>query len=145
MTTIFSVTIDVRSSMAAPTGHPKWGGRRAGTPNKVNLDVRSRIEAEADPVGFLIKVVKGSKIRGENPSMAQRIRAAERLLAKVVPDLKAVEMSIEAEVETSIDQTAREKLFKLIEGKVNSGIREGLKRAGMSDEQTEAAMADYDN
>ncbi len=32
-----------------------------------------------------------------------------------------------------------------IEEKVNSGIREGLKRAGMSDEQTEAAMADYDN
>ena len=128
--------------MAAPKGHPKWGGRRAGTPNKVNLDVRSRIEAEADPVGFLIKVVKGSKIRGEKPSMAQRIRAAERLLAKVVPDLKAVEISIEAEVETAIDQTAREKLFKLIEGKVNSGIREGLKRAGMSDQQARMAMGD---
>ena len=128
--------------MAAPKGHPKWGGRRAGTPNKVNLDVRSRIEAEADPVGFLIKVVKGSKIRGENPSMAQRIRAAERLLAKVVPDLKAVELSIEAEIETSIDQTAREKLLKLVESKVNYGILEGLKSVGMSDEQARSAMAD---
>ena len=92
--------------MAAPTGHPKWGGRRAGTPNRVNVDVRNRIEAEADPVGFLIKVVKGSKIRGENPSMAQRIRAAERLLAKVVPDLKAVEMSIEAEIVRCLDDAA---------------------------------------
>ena len=128
--------------MAAPKGHPKWGGRMPGTPNKVNIEVRNRIEMDADPVGFLIKVVKGLKIRGEHPSMDQRIRAAERLLAKVAPDLKAIEMSIDAEVETTIDQTAREKLFKLIEGKVNSGIREGLKRAGMSDEQAGAVMAD---
>ena len=51
--------------MAAPSGHPKWGGRQPGTPNKVNLEVRNRIEAEADPVGFLIKIVKGAKMRGE--------------------------------------------------------------------------------
>ena len=74
--------------------------------------------------------------------MDQRIRAAERLLAKVAPDLKAVEMSIDAEVETTIDPTAREKLLKLIGGKVSYGIREGLKRSGMSDEQARSAMAD---
>ena len=128
--------------MAAPSGHPKWGGRQPGTPNKVNLEVRNRIEAEADPVGFLIKIVKGAKMRGEHPSMDQRIRAAERLLAKVAPDLNAVEMSIDTEVETTIDPTAREKLLKLIDGKVSYGIREGLKRSGMSDEQARSAMAD---
>jgi hypothetical protein len=126
--------------MAAPKGHPKWGGRIPGTPNKVNIEVRNRIEMDADPVGFLIKVVKGSKIRGEHPSMDQRIRAAERLLAKVVPDLKAVELSIDTEIEPSINQTAREKLLKLVESKVNYGILEGLKSVGMSDEQARAAM-----
>ena len=128
--------------MAAPKGHPKWGGRMIGTPNKVNIDVRNRIEMDADPVGFLIKVVKGLKIRGEHPSMDQRIRAAERLLAKVAPDLKAIEMSIDTEIEPSIDQTAREKLLKLVESKVNYGILEGLKSVGMSDEQARSAIAD---
>jgi len=128
--------------MAAPPGQPKWGGRQPGTPNKVNLEVRNRIEAQADPVGFLIKIVKGAKMRGEHPSMDQRIRAAERLLAKVAPDLNAVEMSIDTDVETTIDPTAREKLLKLMDSKVNYGILEGLKRAGMSDEQARSAMAD---
>ena len=74
--------------MAAPIGHQKWGGRRAGTPNKVNVEVRSRIEVEADPVGFLIKVVKGRKVRGEYPTTEQRMRAAEKLLGKIVPEVR---------------------------------------------------------
>ena len=117
--------------MAAPKGHPRWGGRKAGTPNKANLEVRNRIEAEGDPVGFLIKVVKGHKIRGEHPSVDQRIRAAERLMAKVAPDLKGVEMIVDSEVEATISHDAHDKLLKLIDGKVKSGIFEGLKRSGL--------------
>ena len=126
--------------MAAPKGHPRWGGRKAGTPNKANLEVRNRIESEGDPVGFLIKVVKGHKIRGEQPSVDQRIRAAERLMAKVAPDLKAVEMTVDSEVEATINHDAHEKLLKLMDSKVKSGIFEGLKRTGLSDEQAHLAM-----
>ena len=104
--------------MAAPKGHPRWGGRKAGTPNKANLEVRNRIEAEGDPVGFLIKVVKGHKIRGQHPSVDQRIRAAERLMAKVAPDLKAVEMVVESEVDATINHDAHDKLLKLMDSKV---------------------------
>ena len=126
--------------MAAPKGHPRWGGRKAGTPNKANLEVRNRIEAEGDPVGFLIKVVKGHKIRGEHPSVDQRIRAAERLMAKVAPDLKAVEMVVESEVDATTNHDAHDKLLKLMDSKVKSGIFEGLKRTGISDEQAHLAM-----
>ena len=126
--------------MAAPKGHPKWGGRRAGTPNKANIEVRNRIEAEGDPVGFLIKVVKGNKIRGQHPTVDQRIRAAERLMAKVAPDLKGVEMIVDSEVEATISHDAHDKLMKLIDGKVKSGIFDGLKRTGISDEQAHLAM-----
>ncbi len=126
--------------MAAPKGHPKWGGRQAGTPNKANLEVRNRIEAEGDPVGFLIKVVKGHKIRGEHPSVDQRIRAAERLIAKVAPDLKAVEMAVDSDMEATISHDAHDKVLKLIDGKVRRGSVEGLKRAGLSDEQAHMAL-----
>ena len=112
----------------------------AGTPNKANLEVRNRIEADGDPVGFLIKVVKGHNVRGDHPSVDQRIRAAERLLAKVAPDLKAVEMTIESEVEATINHDAHDKVLKLIDGKVKCGIFEGLKRSGLSDEQAHLAM-----
>jgi hypothetical protein len=127
--------------MAAPKGHPKWGGGQAGTPNKANIKVRNRIEAEGDPVGFLIKVVKGNKIRGQHPTVDQRIRAAERLMAKVAPDLKGVEMIVDSEVEATISHDAHDKLMKLIDGKVKSGIFEGLKRTGLNDKQAHMAMA----
>jgi len=70
----------------------------------------------------------------------QRIRAAERLLAKVAPDLKAVEMTIESEVEATINHDAHDKVLKLIDGEVKCGIFEGLKRFGLSDEQAHLAM-----
>ena len=44
---------------------PTVSGRALGTPNKVNLEVRNRIESEADPVGFLIQVIKGLSINFE--------------------------------------------------------------------------------
>ena len=126
--------------MAAPAGHPKWGGRALGTPNKVNLEVRNRIESEADPVGFLIKVIKGHKIKGECPTLTQRMRAAEKLLSRVMPELKAVEMSVEAEVVPAIDQQAREKVLKLIDNKIQHGAYEALKTMGLSDAEAYKAM-----
>ena len=124
----------------AALGHPKWGGRRAGTPNKVNLETRNRIQSEADPIGFLIKVVNGRKMKGEYPTLTQRVRAAEKLLSKVVPDLKAVELSLETAVEPAMGDEARMKLNRLLDTKIQYGVLECLKRVGLTEEQALAAM-----
>ena len=121
--------------MAAPIGHQKWGGRRAGTPNKVNIEIRSRIEVEADPVGFLIKVVKGRKVRGEYPTTDQRMRAAEKLLGKIVPEVKAIELSLGGEDRQGIGEEAKEKVLRMLETKIQTGIIEGLKCCGLTDKQ----------
>ena len=44
-----------------------------------------------------------------------------------MPELKAVEMSVEAEVVPAIDQQAREKVLKLIDNKIQHGVYEALK------------------
>jgi hypothetical protein len=41
----------------------RLGGRQAGTPNRVNLAARLRIEGEADPVGRLIEAARTGKVR----------------------------------------------------------------------------------
>lgn len=60
--------------------------------------------AEADPIAFLSKVLKGDRMPAAIdtdaksktwtvPTIGQRMHAAELLLAKVLPDLKGVEVS----------------------------------------------------
>jgi len=78
----------------------KTGGREAGTPNKVTLAMRERIEREADPIGFLCSVMAGEKIKSAVqkdsdaepveviPTLDQRISAANVLVRKTVPDAK---------------------------------------------------------
>src|SRR5690242_3069227 len=41
----------------------RLGGRQAGTPNRVNLAARLRIEGDADPIGKLIEAAKTGKVR----------------------------------------------------------------------------------
>ena len=41
----------VANSMAAPKGHPRWGGRQAGTPNKLTATAREAIEKAFDGIG----------------------------------------------------------------------------------------------
>jgi|AACY02.3.fsa_nt_gi hypothetical protein len=67
----------------------KYGGRKKGTPNKATAAVRERIEAEADPIGFMTRIVNGEEIDGERPTLDQRAHAARWLGAKVAPDAKA--------------------------------------------------------
>ncbi|MFL2542444.1 MAG: hypothetical protein ACJ0UT_10835 [Candidatus Latescibacterota bacterium] len=125
--------------MVARVGHPKWGGRQAGTPNKVTIAERARIQEQGDPVGFLVKIVKGRKIRGEYPTIAQRMRAAEKLMGKVVPELKAVELTLDSSSDVGIGEEARQKVFRLMEAKVQRGVLEGLRRFGLSDVEAMAA------
>lgn len=65
--------------------------------------LRERINRDADPVGFLIKIVNGEAILDgvdENgapvlrrPTLEMRVEIAQKLTGKILPDLKALEMS----------------------------------------------------
>lgn len=76
---------------------PKTGGRQKGTPNAATAAVRTAIEA-ADPIAFLIDVMGGRvPVLGdegnptdqtETPTPTERIRAAEFLARRIVPEAK---------------------------------------------------------
>lgn len=76
----------------------KCGGRKAGTPNKATGLVRERI-GKADPLGWMIALHKTGRVAvmGKNGrptrtyeilGLAERIRVAEFLARKIVPDAK---------------------------------------------------------
>lgn len=89
--------------MADKEKRPKTGGRKKGTPNKISAEFRKEIE-KADPIGFLIKIMQGEEMEvglkiGEaftviqtKPTLDQRVTAATKLVNKILPDLKNVEM-----------------------------------------------------
>ncbi len=88
-----------------PKGHPKTGGRAKGTPNKSTVATRDRIMELGDPIEFLSDVMAGKRMtaaqtddkRGRKtwvyPTLPQRQAAAETLLRKILPDLKATELT----------------------------------------------------
>ena len=103
-------------------------GRKAGTPNKLTKDVRNYILEKGKPLELLFKISCGHKIKVGDadgnakrvyPSLADRASAAKVLLSKVLPDIKATEISgpdggpIEARVGSldPIAETARRFAF----------------------------------
>ena len=87
-----------------PKGYPRTGGRAKGTPNKKNMITRDFAIKQGQPLQFLCSVVRGKRFTaaaepGGNkrihvfPSMDQRLRAAEILSRKVLPDLKSQELT----------------------------------------------------
>ena len=87
-----------------PKGYPASGGRPKGTPNKVNMVTRDYVIKQGAPLSFLCNVVRGKRItaaaeQGDAkrthvfPTLDQRIRAAEVLSRKCLPDLKATELT----------------------------------------------------
>jgi hypothetical protein len=75
-----------------------------GTPNRTTVQTRDRIQKLADPIAFLADVMSGRRMvaAGEPgdmkrswcfPTLAQRIQASETLLRKLLPDLKATELT----------------------------------------------------
>ena len=82
---------------------PKRGGRPKGSVNKVTGIAKEAILA-AEPHSFLIRVMEGRKFMraGENagrkttacfPTLEQSVVAAETLLRKISPDIRATELS----------------------------------------------------
>lgn len=68
---------------------------------KLALSLRERINADADPVGFLIKVMRGEafetvyrgEVEMETAPLDRRVEIAFRLTSKILPDLRAIELS----------------------------------------------------
>lgn len=85
--------------MAAPKGHPRYGGRAKGT---LNRDTRKAVEIiereKCDPIEFLCWVVNANieKLK-DAPDLEQRITAAKELASYVYPKRKAVEHSVSDE------------------------------------------------
>ena len=87
-----------------PKGLPRTGGRAPGTPNKSSMVTRDYVVKEGAPLQFLCSVVRGKGILAAPepgarkrttifPTVEQRIAAARILAAKVLPDLKATELT----------------------------------------------------
>ena len=87
-----------------PKGYPRSGGRARGTPNRKNQITRDYVIKEGAPLAFLCGVVRGKRFTaaaepGDKkrvhvfPSLDQRLRAAEILSRKVLPDLKSTELT----------------------------------------------------
>ncbi len=93
-----------RGKPGRPKGLPRTGGRAKGTPNRKNLVTRDYVIKEGAPLAFLCSVVRGKRFTaavapGDSkrahvfPSLDQRLRAAEILSRKVLPDLKSQELT----------------------------------------------------
>ena len=99
-----TATEKLRRKPGRPKGTPKTGGRQKGTPNRSTVQTRDRIQELADPIAFLADVMAGKRLvaAGEPgdmkttwcwPTLAQRVQAGETLLRKLLPDLKATELT----------------------------------------------------
>ena len=97
-------TTDTPKRVGRPKGQARSGGRKAGTPNRVNQISRDYIVKNGAPIAFLCSVVQGKKFTSAKepggaerivsyPSLDQRLQAARILAGKVMPDQKAVEHS----------------------------------------------------
>lgn len=82
--------------MAFEKGHAKKGGRVAGTPNKrtqalTELKEKTRL----DPLDFFRAVLEAdlSTLKGDAPTLDQRLTAAKELASYLYPKRKAIEVS----------------------------------------------------
>ncbi len=98
-------TATERRKPGRPKGYPRSGGRAKGTPNKSSQLGRDFIIKRGAPIETLCKIAKGEKIQaaadtasaakrlGIFPTIDQRLAAARILAAKIVPDMKSVDLS----------------------------------------------------
>ena len=73
----------------------KTGGRMAGTPNRRTIVSRRQLQALADPLDFLVRVMCGAVIDGLTPTLSERMTAARELRRVVVPDAKELPLSVQ--------------------------------------------------
>ena len=95
----------LRRPPGRPKGYPRSGGRAKGTANKSTQLGRDFIIKKGAPIEILCRIAKGEKIQaaadtasaakrhGIFPTIDQRLTAARILAAKIVPDMKSVDLS----------------------------------------------------
>ena len=87
-----------------PKGTPKTGGRKKGTKNWTNPQIRDALLEKSDAINVLADVVAGKQMYAGSAgsvgkpgwrysTLQQRLQALQILLNKVVPDLKAQEIT----------------------------------------------------
>lgn len=95
-------------------------------PNRVHFATRDRIESEADPVGFLIRVVRGEALDDERPTLDQRMNAARLLAGKIVPDMRAVEISVEDPGDRPMSELSDGELEAVLANEAPAQLREAV-------------------
>jgi hypothetical protein len=83
-------------------GYPKSGGRQKGTRNWSQPEIRAELLNQSDAIPTLAAIARGDKLfvsgpTGKavwrHPTMKERLHALDLVFAKVVPDLKASEVT----------------------------------------------------
>jgi hypothetical protein len=81
-----------------PKGYPKTGGRRAGTPNKVNGSIHDMMKAlGCDPRMVLARIC----MNAQNPAELRR-KAASDLMGFMYPRLNSVDTHVTGETQTIV-------------------------------------------
>jgi hypothetical protein len=86
-------------------GRVPGSGRRRGTPNRSTSQTREYIQQQYNPVDFLLRVARGLRWDplppaakqdklAAYPTADQRMHAAGLLLRRVMPELKATDLSL---------------------------------------------------
>jgi len=93
---------DYGNRKAGP-GRPKGSskvpgsGKKAGTPNLMSPEFRQWLMARAKPFELLAAICAGEEIEDKDgkrkPTMSERLRAAETISRKLLPDLRATELT----------------------------------------------------
>ena len=87
-----------------PKGLPKSGGRKKGQRNWTHPEIRDALLSRSNAIDVLADIVAGRQLyAGQSgsvgkagwryPTLQQRLQALQILLAKVVPDLRAQELT----------------------------------------------------
>jgi hypothetical protein len=110
-----------------PPGREKTGGRRAGTPNLWTPAFREHLAARAKVFELLADVCSGRKIfDGEEkrkPNLSERLRAAETLVRKLMPDAASVHVSAQADHDPTTPSSKID-LARMIAFAMNEGLKE---------------------
>lgn len=105
--------------MGAPKGHPNWGGRPKGSPNKNNLRCREAVDGYLGRSLFEEILETARKIN--NPK--DRIEAIAIILPYYAPKLEAI--AIQADINTNQIEGTNEQAIKFVEAVVSGSDRPG--------------------
>lgn len=88
---------------------PPGSGRKAGTPNLWTPEYREHLNQRAKPFELLADICAGRTIGDgdtrRKPTLSERLRAAETLTRKLLPDLSAGRMDVTGNLSATVEAT----------------------------------------